>query len=90
MRGGLIAPATSTTQNFTKKIEKNFFCINVYKNAKEKLSIFMMAFLLVLLWCGHLFILDLPYTNTLKLLVFFCHFQMYVVDIDQLTKGVKS
>ena len=38
--GGLIAPATSTTQNFTKKI-KFFFCINVYKNknAKEKLSL---------------------------------------------------
>ena len=37
--GGLIAPATSTTQNFTKKIEKNFFCINDNKNAKEKLSL---------------------------------------------------
>ena len=33
----MIAPATSTTQNFTKKID-NFFCINVKKNAKEKLS----------------------------------------------------
>ena len=32
-------PATSTTQNFTKKIKKNFFCINVYKYAKEKLSL---------------------------------------------------
>ena len=38
MGGGLIAPATSTTQNFTKKIEKKFFCINVSKNTKEKLS----------------------------------------------------
>ena len=39
MGGGeeLFAPATSTTQNFTKKIQ-NFFCINVNKNAKEKLS----------------------------------------------------
>ena len=36
--GGLIAPATSTTQNFTKKIEV-FFGINVYKNAKEKFSL---------------------------------------------------
>ena len=35
----LIAPATSTTQNFTKKIEKKFFGINVYKIAKEKLSL---------------------------------------------------
>ena len=34
----LFAPATSTTQNFTKKIQF-FFCINVNKNAKEKLSI---------------------------------------------------
>ena len=32
----MIAPATSTTQNFTKKIEI-IFCINVYKNAKETL-----------------------------------------------------
>ena len=37
---GLIAPATGTTQNFTKKI-KFFFRINVYKNknANEKLSL---------------------------------------------------
>ena len=28
---------TSTTQNFTKKIA--FFCININKNAKEKLSL---------------------------------------------------
>ena len=33
MGEGLIAPATSTTQNFTKKIKK-IFCINVNKNAK--------------------------------------------------------
>ena len=31
----LIAPATSTTQNSTKK--NNFFCVNVNKNDKEKL-----------------------------------------------------
>ena len=37
--GGLTAPATSTTQNFTKKIEKKIFGINVYKIAKEKLSL---------------------------------------------------
>ena len=36
---GLIVPATSTTQNFTKKIKKNLFCINVNKNVKEKLSL---------------------------------------------------
>ena len=36
--GGLIAPATSTTQNFSMKIEK-FFGINVYKNTKEKFSL---------------------------------------------------
>ena len=36
---GLTAPATSTTQNFTKKIEKKNFGINVYKIAKEKLSL---------------------------------------------------
>ena len=35
---GLITLAISTTQNFTKKI-KIFFCINVHKNAKEKLSL---------------------------------------------------
>ena len=34
----LIAPATSTTQNFTEKI--NFlFCINVNKNAKENCQV---------------------------------------------------
>ena len=35
--GGLIALATSTTQNFTQKIEKKNFGINVNQNAKEKL-----------------------------------------------------
>ena len=30
--------SSSTTQNFTKKI-KNIFCINVFKNAKEKVSL---------------------------------------------------
>ena len=37
--GGAIAPATFTTQNFTEKIKKISFCININKNAKEKLSL---------------------------------------------------
>ena len=35
----LIVPATSTTQNFTKKIKKKRLCIKVNKNAQEKLSL---------------------------------------------------
>ena len=35
---GLITPATSTTQDFTLNF-KNFFGLNIQKNAQEKLSL---------------------------------------------------